>query len=802
MKTKTKGKRVLSAVTSAFIAATYVLSAVPPALNAADELVQPMEAWGTYVSDDVVNDASEDGHGGRYPAVLLAGNNVLSPDGTQLVVRDDAATTLQNITDAYALGIASQFCVFINDDFKVTNADAEGRFAVGGNVNIATPDYGGGSKYAIGKGDFITKKDLRELIDNNGFAHIIMGGKLVGGKLEDTYYDADGEKNTDTPGNNNKIVVINESNIDAAREHLDKINAYSEGSAIGDRWRTISRTQVYPAKVFDFDEQFALLESRSIVLEDKAKKDGVKVTFATEEWHGVTYDVAVFDAKGKSGDTVYFYVDEDDLDKFTDSTIMSFENIPDLATPRTVYATDGTAVAWKTANIVVSIPATGDFKLKNSTKDAGAAFTRINGEFISKNPDQNEEAYNYLNNHEGCTSILYNIPHADTVHIVNNFQGTVFAPTADVVGDNSGHLSGALVAQSFFGPTEFGFRPYAGGIEILGLESSYFVNVSKVDENGAALEGATMTLYQATTDERGNVIKDANGEPTLTAVASNVTADDLTKLSVPGVGVYCIKESQPPAGYSKTDTEYWFKVEEGAEARDVYYTVPVPNLVTANVYTTDDLIRADNPITAESTVSDYISAGYVPAERTSVEYQFSFELTDPVDVSNLIWGDKPEFKVTKLAFVSSDGTRTELENVTWKSNNDYWHPFDNITWTPNVTTIELTVSDDSDAMATFGGRLYVNNDSTTLQVKKDTATSREDKMPTNWYKVADSGVTKTVTAYVNNVATPTTVEATSTPQPDAKNDVAYKPVIVTYGDGCDLTDPTIVEKDVLDVPSN
>ncbi|MBR7039097.1 MAG: choice-of-anchor A family protein, partial [Oscillospiraceae bacterium] len=805
MKTKTKGKRVLSAVTSAFIAATYVLSAVPPALNAADELVQPMEAWGTNVSDDVVNDASEDGHGGRYPAVLLAGNNVLSPDGTQLVVKTDAATTLQNITDAYALGIASQFCVFINDDFKVTNADAEGRFAVGGNVNIATPDYGGGSKYAIGKGDFITKKDLRELIDNNGFAHIIMGGKLVGGKLEDTYYDADGEKNTDTPGKNNKIVVINESNIDVAREHLDKINAYSEGSAIGDRWRTISRTQVYPAKVFDFDEQFALLESRSIVLEDKAKKDGVRVTFATEEWHGDTYDVAVFDAAGKSGDTVYFYVDEADLDQFTDSTIMSFENIPNLATPRTVYATDGTAVKWETANIVVSIPATGDFKLKNSTKDAGAAFTRINGEFISKNPDQNKVEFNYLNNHEGCTSILYNIPHADTVHIVNNFQGTVFAPTSDVVGDQDGHLSGALVAQSFSGPTEFGFRPYAGGIEILGLESSYFVNVSKVDENGAALEGATMTLYQAATDERGNVIKDENGEPTLTAVASNVTADDLTKLSVPGVGVYCIKESQPPAGYSKTDTEYWFKVEEGPEARDVYYTVPVPDLVTANVYTTDDLISdTDNSITADSTVQDYITAGYVPAERTSVEYQFSFDLASPTDVSNLIWGDPsspPSFQMPKLEFTNSDGTKT-FENVEWGSGN-YWHEFKGLSWTGGVTKIEFTLLDTDQQIDNMGGgRLFVNNNTTTLTVNKDVATSAVSKMPTKWYKVADSGVTKTVTAYVNNEATPTEVEATSTQQPDAKNDVAYKPVIVTYGDGCDLTDPTKVRKNVLDVPSN
>ena len=67
-----------------------------------------------------------------------------------------------------------------------------------------------------------------------------------------------------------------------------------------------------------------------------------------------------------------------------------------------------------------------------------------------------------------------------------NFNGTVFAPNAEAKSeaDCHGHLSGSLIAKSFEGGLEFGYRPYRGtASDILGSTAGYAIPVNKFTEN-------------------------------------------------------------------------------------------------------------------------------------------------------------------------------------------------------------------------------------------------------------------------------------------------------------------------------
>ena len=82
---------------------------------------------------------------GAANAVTSWGGGVQSDDVTLLVGEKSAlrgatvAETLANANKTYVLGIASQFCIFLEDDFKSHDSDAEGRIAVGGGA-IAVVD--------------------------------------------------------------------------------------------------------------------------------------------------------------------------------------------------------------------------------------------------------------------------------------------------------------------------------------------------------------------------------------------------------------------------------------------------------------------------------------------------------------------------------------------------------------------------------------------------------------------------------------------------------------------------------------
>lgn len=68
-----------------------------------------------------------------------------------------------NYENSYLLGIAADFCVFLKEDFKVSDSDAEGRVAVGGDFIINTQS----KNYAVGMGDYYTHASLDTLLGTN-----------------------------------------------------------------------------------------------------------------------------------------------------------------------------------------------------------------------------------------------------------------------------------------------------------------------------------------------------------------------------------------------------------------------------------------------------------------------------------------------------------------------------------------------------------------------------------------------------------------------------------------------------------
>ena len=641
-------KQILSAVTSVFFTVTYTLPSFSICTQAIDNLVKPIEEWtSSAVPADAVMDTAEDEAGSRYPAVLLAGKNGHAPDGTPLVVKDDLAQTLQNYTDTYAMGIASQFSVFVEGDFTVTDSDTEGRVAVGGDLTFALP---WGTSYSFGKGDYDNRKDLRDVIGNSGFAHIIMNGNLVGNStFDETYFNQDGwDLNA---GMLNRILVINEDDLTEAKTHLNGIDTYVNGNTVGDGWRRLCQAQTYPVQLFDFDEQFALLRDRTQALDNTAQKEGTPVSFETD---GAGLVHAVFDAGmlGKTEDNVYFYIPDEDVETFRTTTVVEFRNIPNLSSPHTLYTQDGEETSWNYANIVVDIPKDGIISLGDVTneKNHGEKYTVVNDTWVSNQPNSSA-----LNNEAGTASILYNMPNAEEVRFSANFQGTVFAPNAKATDEQTalnngghGHLSGAIIAQSFNGATEIGFRPYEGTIDILGLSSKYILNASIIDELGDTVDDAILALYQVETDTDGKPVKNADGTVSMEQIATNISSN-LTKISVPEEGLYCLKEKTAPAGYALSSTEYYFKVDEGKETEDSY---TLSSEKTYNkVYTYEDVLSAESSLTEESSIDDIIAKGYEPIGGK----QYTETLNPSLYWNAYMTRDNENVTVNSITFTGTDG---------------------------------------------------------------------------------------------------------------------------------------------------
>ncbi|MGN1113778.1 MAG: SpaA isopeptide-forming pilin-related protein [Oscillospiraceae bacterium] len=185
----------------------------------------------------------------------------------------------------------------------------------------------------------------------------------------------------------------------------------------------------------------------------------------------------------------------------------------------------------------------------------GSGYAKYKSATLSKGGSSSSGTLYNFNNKFGCSSLLYNMADATSVTLAQDFQGTVLAPKASVGdhdkrgGGSAGHLSGALVAKTFDGSTEFGYRPYLGPSEVFPKSASanYNVNFQKTDAAGNPLAGAKISLYELSQ-----------------GISSTITTTtDVDAIPVK-VGKYYTQEVKAPSGYIYDNTpQNFFEVVEG-----------------------------------------------------------------------------------------------------------------------------------------------------------------------------------------------------------------------------------------------
>lgn len=638
MMKKSWGKRLLSGITSALLTISYVIPSTPIINSGAAESVSNLS--GTAQTDDVT--------------LLVGENNPLRGE--------TVAQTIKNADSIYALGIASQFCVFLGGDFTPYDSDAEGRMAVGGSINADKTQW---DEYNIGKGDFITGKSLEELLDDKNFAHIIWGAQN-----DDSVF---GRKVYSFNKNERKTVVQTNKGVQYIEANLSEF-----------------KDRFYNTQLIDFDAYMSELQTRSSSL---AKK---------ESQFDVSYDSAsnsiTFTYTGDSSvptETVYLTLTGEDLEHYIAAAYINFVNIPNLEQPRYVKNADGTDAYWDKAYIVINVPDDGDVHLGNRNNQRGNKYTSIagaDGVKVSISHDLDGKK----NNDIGVTSMLYNFPNASQVVIPGSMQGTILAPKAHITdektlsanqdGDNP-HISGALIGASFEGYTEVGYRPFTGPISIIGLSSDYTIYLSKYAEDGKTfLPGATLGLFEV--DEAGNISE---------APADTVLTEGTAATVNVAPGKYVIKEIAAPDGYAvDPDTEYYIEVTEEGKVEE-------KNIPTGEKETiTNKIVYQKSELTDE----ELASGDYVPKnDRTTYSVNFS-QIAFSDDNSQ-----KDNVKISKFIFTYLDGTSAEATVTGIADNSDWWQSISiSDSWSiKNDGIIKIEAVVDASETSGFKTALYEDN---------------------------------------------------------------------------------------------
>lgn len=445
---------------------------------------------------------------------------------------------IQNADENFLLGIASRFCVFVEDYYQPSDSDAEGRVAVGGDF-IVDADF----DYQIGKGPYKKNDSLESKMNNIGFAYLILGGAVTKRGLGDERNDS---------GNiyklGNEIGVLEEA---ARRVVLN----HTTGEAVSTAG-LIPLDRVYLAKLFDFADEYEKFKdtskrisgnhtagvSKAITVETNKQITYQTITEVKDSNNQVTnytlnnkpyidpeYKTLTLTYTGTantSSDTIFFNLSEGDIDGLDE---IHFVGVGD-------------------ANVVINVPDGGTI---NFGDDGSTIITKFDGREISKQQvtyneaewetltlEQKAERFaatgpseHHSNNSEDSERILYNFYNANEIILNRNLNGTLLAPNAHIDGgqeaygtnggafeDGNGHLSGAMIARSFDGALEIGFRPYAGNASIAVTK-----NVT-VRKNWANVEPQPIevTLYQSL-GEQYNVTADT--------VETLLTEGKITKVS-------------------------------------------------------------------------------------------------------------------------------------------------------------------------------------------------------------------------------------------------------------------------------
>ena len=450
-----------------------------------------------------VSTGANEVNGKIYSPASVSLKTLLFGDGTGtnwLKGDETLDQALAKAEDEYFLGLASDFCAFINEDFTAFEADAEGRMAVGGNLS-----FKGEWNYQIGSGDYASVTPLTDTDEYSGednqrrnFAHVLCGGKLY---RVNTIGTGNKEYNQNHPewhfkdGQYVSTVVYDPEHDMYKKLFVDTVSGSECWGTNGDQAYSESFSTECPGSDANCNHTYLenvnqlaqIYHSDTIKVQDIIKKvyeDIKKRSSLLSKIKGIAGHVegstVIFDGAGAEGNTVYFTLDE--WGEGTDAPNINqveFVNIPG------------------NANIVVNVGGQ-DFNIYGDHGNNRIVKTFINGIEISQTGDIK------TNNNKESGRILYNFYEATKGKIQCNFNGTVLSPLANVTtpptSDNKcpGHLSGALIANSHWGYIEFGYRPYRGGSEILGLTSGYVVPVDKFIEGteDTHLPGARFTIQK------------------------------------------------------------------------------------------------------------------------------------------------------------------------------------------------------------------------------------------------------------------------------------------------------------------
>ncbi|MDE6783865.1 MAG: choice-of-anchor A family protein, partial [Ruminococcus sp.] len=657
---KTLGKRLISGVTSALLAVSaFAQSAIP-----IGELSMLRAKAATNLGS----------LGPAEDVTLLIGSKPQDPDGNVYTGLDTVDKVVAQYSKDYALGIASQFCLFLADDFIPHESDAEGRVAVGGSIDTSNFPY---DSYNIGKGHYVNNDmsvDLEKLLlGNKDFAHLIWGAEGDSPKLG-------GAVNK----NSQRLTAVQ---TDAGVEYV-KANFSS------------SLDTFYNAKLIDIKAQIDMLKSRSNTISSKKNQfdmavDDISVVDYLEKVPTVVTLTYNGDAT-KPTETVYFNLDDlsdEQYEQFKNATIIRFENIPKLENPRKLSQVNSAAgekeeeATWNYSYIVVNDSRKGDIIMGHqiNAKDNGWSakqYTMIkgfdadkainvsngSGDWLAYNPetgakdyplsvfsDPNGNGTTGKNNEAGVSSLLYNCPNASRVIFASSTQGTVLAPNAHITdstflkknnllpkdwtitvrdGENP-HISGAVIAKSFEGNMEFGYRPFTGPSAILGISSTYSLYMHKVDQDNdpiseVLLQNAGFELVPLKQDSNGNYVKDeetglyeADGD----VIPFAVVEDGKLKVNNVTSGKYLIRETKAPLGYSRDTTVRYFIDISEPDSRKATYSVPLKDMKKEYIYKvggTDDVPNSIKGITAEELEAD--KDNYIPAETSKKTYTYKVEL--------------------------------------------------------------------------------------------------------------------------------------------------------------------------------
>ena len=258
------------------------------------------------------------------------------------------------------------------------------------------------------------------------------------------------------------------------------------------------------------------------------------------------------------------------------------------------------------------------------------------------------------NNNPESAYILYNFPNASRVNFFACFNGTILAPNALFYSydeNNKGksgdqqrnpHLSGAVIAKSFEGGAEIGFRPYLGPASIVGVEEGYELSFDKLNEDGSEkIDGAQIGAYPV--DDEGNV----SLFPEYVGESGNGD-----KIELPA-GKYVIKEYKAPTGFQiDTKNEYYIEIKPG-EARELNINQDPTITYTRKMYTltNDDAAAASDPLLI--TEADLADGNYELISH------------NPIGFNVLAWSSHTTtVEMKDITFFFKDGTSVTTSDIT------------------------------------------------------------------------------------------------------------------------------------------